>query len=285
MSLSSDEKEKRRLERQRKKWEETHKNINGIDHKICGICKEYYPATLEYFYKNKSNGLDGLNTYCKKCTMDKFTNWRTENRDEYNAYWRKRIAEREDVRLKMRETAKEFRQTDKYKDWHEINKDKHRIYNRRRQHKNHEISKTEWDNCKKYFNYECAYCGITENQAKQEYNQKLHKEHAIHNGSDNLSNCIPSCKLCNSSKWEFPMEEWYRQQDFFKKERLNKIYKWLNEDYRLYLEPYRIIRKNDKENKNIYELWSVNKNGDRLECITTNISRRKLNEKLKEMFE
>lgn len=55
----------------KRKWEDSHKIIDGIDHKVCSICKEYYVATTEWFYKNKSSGVDGLNTYCKKCTIKK----------------------------------------------------------------------------------------------------------------------------------------------------------------------------------------------------------------------
>jgi len=59
----------------------------------------------------------------------------------------------------------------------------------------------------------------------------LHKEHIDDNGKDDLSNCIPSCKSCNSSKWKFDFEDWYKKQKFFTEERYNKIIKWLKEDY------------------------------------------------------
>jgi len=31
----------------------------------------------------------------------------------------------------------------------------------KRYHKKHKISNKEWLDCKKYFNYQCAYCGIS----------------------------------------------------------------------------------------------------------------------------
>jgi len=63
------------FERQKIKYmEQKHKVINGVKHKICG--KHYvhfseespwFPCTEEYFYKDKMNSIDGLNTYCKEC--------------------------------------------------------------------------------------------------------------------------------------------------------------------------------------------------------------------------
>lgn len=59
------------------------------------------------------------------------------------------------------------------------------------------------------------------------YKQQLHKEHVDHEGANDLSNCIPACKTCNSHKWEFDMESWYRNYEHFSEERLNKIKEWL----------------------------------------------------------
>jgi hypothetical protein len=36
--------------------------------KTCAKCKIEFPATTEYFYKNKQNK-DGLYSYCKKCKL------------------------------------------------------------------------------------------------------------------------------------------------------------------------------------------------------------------------
>lgn len=111
------------------------------------------------------------------------------------------------------------------------NKDKVKQYNENRRHKNHKITKQAWMKCKDYFDNSCAYCGITESEHKQLYSNKgLHKEHIDHEGSPELDNCVPACYRCNSTKWIYPMEEWYRQQEFFSDKKLAKIYKWINED-------------------------------------------------------
>ncbi|MFC0852976.1 HNH endonuclease [Halalkalibacter oceani] len=104
--------------------------------------------------------------------------------------------------------------------------------------KSHEISTEEWESCKQYFNYECAYCGlhIDEHFVKYGDEYKLydfHQEHVDHIGSNDLSNCIPSCKSCNSKKWQYEFIKWYNpSNEVFTEERLNKISKWLSADYK-----------------------------------------------------
>lgn len=108
-------------------------------------------------------------------------------------------------------------------------------------HKTHEISNSEWLNCKRYFNNSCAYCGLHEDEhfiiyAGQPKKTDLHKEHVDHTGSNKLDNCVPSCQVCNSSKWAFELEEWYNEENpKFDMKRLNRIHKWLDDDYKLYI--------------------------------------------------
>jgi len=109
---------------------------------------------------------------------------------------------------------KKFRDNGGQNNWYKNNPDKVRGYSQDRGKKNHTISKKEWDACNKYFNYECAYCGlpIIEHYFTRKGITKLgnfHKEHVIHDGENNLSNCVPSCGSCNSKKWKFSLEEWY----------------------------------------------------------------------------
>ncbi len=100
----------------------------------------------------------------------------------------------------------------------------------------HSISNEEWEDCKKYFNYECAYCGLSVKDHYITFNEEerlgdFHKEHVDHEGENDLSNCVPSCKSCNSRKWEHDFNEWYTENnEVYSIERLSKIIKWLEED-------------------------------------------------------
>ncbi len=109
-------------------------------------------------------------------------------------------------------------------------------------HKKHEITKNEWELCKEYFVYKCAYCGLPIEEHYNQYKGEIrltdfHKEHVNHDGSNDLSNCIPSCKNCNSEKHTSTLEEWYnKENENFTEERLEKILNWLNNDYIKYLD-------------------------------------------------
>jgi len=61
-------------------------------------------------------------------------------------------------------------------------------------------------------------------------------EHAINDGLNDLSNCVPSCRYCNSKKWAYDYTDWYTKElNFYSADRLNKIDRWLNEDYKIYI--------------------------------------------------
>lgn len=240
MSMTSKEKEKRLAERRRIKWNETHKLINGLDHKLCKVCNNWFPSTDRYFYRNDKNGIDGLAPNCKECTKEKSKLNMIENRDRRNAYmkdWMKQPRVKEQVKLRGRKR----RERGELLRWQRNNKDKIRQSTIKRNHsKKHEISNSEWLSCKEYFNNSCAYCGLHIDDHWTIYAGKpkktdLHKEHVDDNGSNKLDNCVPSCKVCNSEKHQDDINDWYTEGNpKYSEERLKLIEKWLQSDYKLY---------------------------------------------------
>jgi len=201
-----------------------------VEYKICSICKKEFPATFEYFYRKRN---DTLSSYCKECEKKKSSDWGKQNRDKRLIYLKKDNSRPERIKA-TRENGKRQRENGYQKEYQRKNKDKIKQYNE--QHRNHEITKEEWENCLKYFNYSCAYCGMQQDIAKETFNNYLHKDHVQHNGSNNLSNCVPACKGCNSKKWAFTLEEWYNADNtIYNTERYKKIIKWLNKDYKKYI--------------------------------------------------
>lgn len=239
-----------RKELQQMNYEKKHKEVDGVVYKQCSIHKEYspndendwFPCTEEYFHKNKSSP-DGLYPYCKTCNSKKNSEWSKNNHDKKLIYWRKEYGTPK-RRESYRRCSKNQRESGYRKEWEQNNPDKMKKYQEnRKQHGNHKITTKEWKSCKDYFNNQCAYCGLPLNQHYNKYKGEVrltdfHKEHVNHEGANDLSNCIPSCKTCNTSKHQFNMEEWYKSNHNFNEERLDKIYKWLEEDYKLYyIEP------------------------------------------------
>jgi hypothetical protein len=220
-------------------YQETHKEVNGIIYKQCSICKEWFLESLDNFYKNNKN----LSPYCKECEKAKSKKYSQLHNDQ--RYWyNKKYLSNADNRNKINKGIRERQSKNgTQRKWQQKNKGKLKVYQEnRKQHGDHRINKKEWEDCKKYFDNCCAYCGLPIEKHYNMYKSEMkltdfHKEHIDHEGSNDLSNCVPSCKTCNSSKRTQIFEDWYNESNqIFSQERLDKIHKWLNEDYKIYIE-------------------------------------------------
>jgi hypothetical protein len=188
----------------------------------------------EYFYKNKSSKIDGFNPYCKECTKRRSMKWQKDNWDKLLGYMKKENAKPE-RKLKHQELYWERKEKGYFKDYYDENKDRFKEYNENRKSKNHDISKQEWIDCKTYFNNSCAYCGMSIEEHKEIHKQDLHREHVEPYGANDISNCIPSCKVCNVRKKLLSLNDWYNESNInYTNERLLRINRWLNEDHKKY---------------------------------------------------
>lgn len=236
-------------------------------------------CSLEYFYKNDKNKLDGLYPECKECSKKKSIESRIRNREGWLASCIKRNA-KPDIKQIMRETAKRQRERGDQKEWRQKNKE--RVRELAKNHRIHDVSTKEEYAMLKVFGFKCAYCGMTLEEHKKLHRQKLHNDHVDHEGYNDLRNDVCACKSCNSKKHDFDMETWYREQDFFSEGKLDFIKWWISEGYKDYIEeklPYRILRKkNEDDNKFHWELWSVNEKRNLIECILKKPKKKDLQE-------
>lgn len=204
-------------------------------------CKNpYLPYTKEYFYGRWTTYANGnkvfkLNRECKECSRGRARKSVLNRHNEYLEYqknWNeKNKIDRQPVRRNWRNRMIDERM-EYQKEWQHKNPEKTKKYRSERSKKNHKITPQEWDNCRLYFNYRCAYCDKTWEQNKIETKKDLHREHVVHDGSDMLDNCVPSCRDCNSSKHDKLLEDWYNESNpIYSSERINKILEWTNEDY------------------------------------------------------
>jgi hypothetical protein len=212
--------------------------------KKCTKCLKEYPATEEYFYKqlthSKSKGdFYKLSSWCKTCKIESSESWALKNPEKALASKLKHNT-LDHVKVKIRESSNQRRLDGKHKKWQQENPEKAKEYREKRQHKEHEVIKKEWESCKQYFNQDCAYCGLHIENHYTTYRGvtkqgDFQKEHVVHEGANDLSNCVPSCKSCNCSKHTFSLDEWYNETNpNYSKERYEKINKWLNEDWKIY---------------------------------------------------
>lgn len=236
--------------------------------RICTSCGEELPATREYFYADKSIKC-GLASKCKKCRLLQMAKRREEHMEdvrrisresaarhrEYNKARGKTYYAENKEKIKERNANHYINNKDvinaRNKAYRESNaaKEKARckryrtsergkFINLRGTHRRDDLIKSlpitltpeEWDGCKEYFEYKCAYCGKK---------KKLAVEHFIPaNKGGELSkiNTVPACITCNSSKGTKSFFEWYPKQPFYSKERELKILNYLNYDPKTHIQ-------------------------------------------------
>jgi len=262
------------IDRLRKeKFAREHKIINGVDHKFCNKHHIYFPeediwfpSTLEFFHNSNKNKTDGLHPWCKRCASDKSSINYLENRERSDLAHKKYEGSEKHKAWSAR-NYQMFK--DKQSQWRKDNPEKCREYSK--QHRIHDITEAEWKKELEVFNYECAYCGISEEESIKILKQRLHKDHGDHLGANDLRNSIPACRSCNSKKHQDDIDDWYKNRKFYTEERYNKIIWWLTEGYKDYIEdkpPYRIIRKQNEGRKDFHwELWTVDEMRNMMECI------------------
>jgi len=75
----------------------------------------------------------------------------------------------------------------------------------------------------KAWDYKCGYCN--ENATSLD-----HIIPRFRSGSSNRNNLIPCCRRCNANKASSPMEEWFKQQDYYTEEKLDRIKTWIENE-------------------------------------------------------
>jgi len=203
-----------------------------LNSKICPTCNEDKELS-EYYTKIRNDGTTYYRRECKKCVAIRSHNWEIQNPEAYTISRNKKESQPARVKYRKEDWIRQ-RDSGYTSQWQKDNPEKCREYTKN--HRSHDITKSEWEECLRIFDYKCAYCNMTLKDHKQKYNQQLHKEHVDCEGENNLSNCVPACRSCNSSKHKNIMEDWYRKQEFFSEERYNKIILWTTEGYKEYID-------------------------------------------------
>lgn len=202
--------------------------------KRCTLCGEYFPPTLEFFFKN-NQVKSGLQARCKKCftlkRQPKELAWKKENPDrireatrryrskhpeelvrnaERSRRWRKENPEkaRESAHKSRRKNAEKIRE--RIRNWMVANPHKKAVQIQRRRTLKRALPSTftheQWQRCLEWWNHTCAYCG-----AQQSFWHVLEQEHFVPltlGGGYTPDNIIPACKNCNSKKRNTPPQEW-----------------------------------------------------------------------------
>lgn len=223
----------------------THRIVDGVLYKKCSKCLEWKPLNKDNFYEwNRSP--DGFNAQCVECSKEYVNRKNANNPEAHRLATQKWYANNSDYKKEY--VSNWYQENKEYKQQYFLNyqrmfPEKMAIHNeKRRKHKEHNITLSEFNNCLKYFNHRCAYCG---KPIEEHYNmylgklrwENLQREHVNHDGSNDLINCVPSCKSCNDRKNIKDLDEWYNINNInYTQERYDRIIKWLMEDCFQYVE-------------------------------------------------
>ena len=203
--------------------ERTEKELR-MKSKVCTVCKVEKPVTD--FYK-RGNG--GFFNYCKDCANSSarryyLSNWRAihDKKIEYDKAHRSEIsAYNKQYYMNHFEEVKQ-----RTKDWVNNNPEKSResgvFYAQRARSRKRgtkaSFTRIDWKCCKVYFGHRCAYCGKEIKKATQDHVIPVEKD-----GDYTVTNVVPACMSCNSSKGNKSFDEWYPTQPFYSKEREEDI--------------------------------------------------------------
>ena len=247
------------------KYKDKHKIIDNVEYKLCSDCNEWLSMNEDNFKVHPSRK-DGYSNRCKSCQELYSHNRYMKNRDKeiekakkYNNNVRDKQKHNEEnlqayhsnrwgYKDSHRESERKRRRNGKYNYWLNntiVGLNSKLKSKKLKKEKKHKIFDIEWLKCKEYFNYQCAYCGLPMEEHFKFYKNELklydlHRDHVIHMGKNDLSNCIPSCDSCNTSKHDKTINKWYNiNNPIFDREKYLKIYQWLRYDYKKYIMPKR----------------------------------------------
>jgi len=208
-------------------------------YKYCSKCLRELPETPEYFYADRGK----FRSICKECNGQLFgeTKLNPHIKDvAKDGYYICRHCKKElplnsdyfgiysSYKTGYNCYCKEC-QREKENKWIDKNLERHRaravIKSQRRRNLKRKLPSTftqeQWNECKEYFDQKCAYCG-KELPLFQDHFMPLSK-----GGEYTHNNIIPACDSCNSRKFNHDPFTWYPKQDFYSKQRGQKILKYL----------------------------------------------------------
>ena len=200
-------------------------------------CKECVRVSAKKYYEENKEGIVEQTKKYQEENKEKIAKQKKkyykENKEKFAEYSKKYQQEhREEIAEQQKKYQREHREerAEYMKKYYrtpqgqvvEINK-----RSRRRQRKDQQgngITGQQWLEMMKFFGFKCAYSGKSISIKK---NRSIdHIVPLVKGGAHEIWNCVPMDRSLNSSKHDKDLEEWYPQQDFYNKDRVDKINEW-----------------------------------------------------------
>jgi hypothetical protein len=182
--------------------------------------EEYLRKGKEYYQRRREIHLK----YCKE--------YREKNKEKRNQYQREyakkhpELIKKNKIAWALKNRDKKNKKMNEYRKTPRGRETARRYCQNRRARKNqlrYKFTAKDWENCLKYFDFSCAYCG--------EKNKKITQDHviALYKGGAYIpENIVPCCHFCNCSKADNDYKEWATKKfgELQSQEIINKITEW-----------------------------------------------------------
>jgi 5-methylcytosine-specific restriction endonuclease McrA len=178
----------------------------GETMKQCTKCLESFPATPEFFYKDKIY----LRSYCKKCSTLILQKWQKENPEKMKVSRKKWVTKNSEAAKKWAKENPEKMKASRRK-WSKENSEKESAKTRKRKalklNNNHQ--KYLLEEVLQMYGTKCHICNLeidikaARKAGKNGWENGLHIDHLIalaNGGADTLENVRPAHGLCNIKK-------------------------------------------------------------------------------------
>ena len=192
--------------------------------KIAEYQKQYYEdnrdkiaeSRKQYYEDNKDKLIEYQKQYCegnKDKVLERHKQYYEDNKEQFKQYY-------QDNKKKIAERCKQYRQSPQGQVARFNSNQKRRI---KEQQQGDGVTKEQWLECMSFFDFKCAYSGerLTRDNRTIDHIVPLNS-----NGDNMVWNMVPMTRSLNSSKNDKDMLEWYKSQECFNRERLDKIYQW-----------------------------------------------------------
>lgn len=187
--------------------------------KVCSKCGRVLP--VEQFSKRTASK-DGLNCKCKECDNKDVNQYNQEHKKERQQYQQQYMQQyQQEHKEEKQQYMQQYRQTPQGQ---VVTFNYCAKRRKRKETQGDGITKEQWLEMMQFFEWKCAYSGILVNTKN---NRSIdHIIPIVKGGEHEVWNCVPMDKNLNRSKKDKDMMEWYTVQDFYSKEKLDKILAW-----------------------------------------------------------
>lgn len=210
----NDEYREEQKEKNRKRFNEKYNNNDEYR-------KEIRKKQNEKYNNNDEWRENYLNKRKEKRASDE--EYREKINKKNREYHKEKYANDKEWKKRRNENFKKWSKNNPENEFNRANKRRSKLENQGRG-----ITKEQYIECNNWFDWKCAYSGENLKKSKDTYGRTLDHILAIdNNGMNEIWNLVPMRLGYNASKRNrIDTLTWYKEQEYFDIERLNKIVEW-----------------------------------------------------------